>query len=363
MKKRIVHVVGARPNFMKLAPVYESVSKYNDIEQILIHTGQHYDHNMSDVFFKEFQLPVPNENLNIHGGTNLEQIGNGIIAMEKILLKYNPDLLCVYGDINATVYSSIVASKLGIKIAHIEAGLRSSDRTMPEETNRIITDVLTDYYFTPSIDADEHLINEGIDKEKIYFVGNVMIDTLIKFLPKAKKSIFQFEIPKKYCLVTLHRPSNVDNEKQLKEILVYLQSLGEEYKIIFPLHPRTRQKLALNFLNSLTNILFIEPVGYLQFLKLQQEASFIITDSGGIQEESTFLGVPCFTLRENTERPITITEGTNTLVGAEISALDFHLTEFKKGNIKKGRIPVFWDGKASIRIAKIINTIVSGEKE
>lgn len=362
MKKIIVHVVGARPNFMKLAPVYEAFSAYVNIEQVLIHTGQHYDHNMSDVFFKEFQLPAPNENLNIHGGTNLEQIGNGIIAMEKMLIKYNPDLLCVYGDINATLYSSIVASKLGIKIAHIEAGLRSSDRTMPEETNRIVTDVLTDYYFTPSVDADKHLIKEGVNKEKIYFVGNVMIDTLTKFLPKAKESIFRFEIPKRYCLVTLHRPSNVDNEKKLKEILAYLQNLGKEYKIIFPLHPRTRQKLTQDFLHSLTNILFIEPVGYLHFLKLQMQASFIITDSGGIQEESTYLGIPCFTLRKNTERPITITEGTNILVGVEMNSLDFHLAKFKKGNIKKGKIPILWDGKASTRIAEIINTILSGEK-
>ena len=233
---------------------------------------------------------------------------------------------------------------------------------MPEETNRTITDVLTDYYFTPSKDADSNLINEGISKDKIFFVGNVMIDTLIKFLPKAKDSVFAFEIPQKYCLVTLHRPSNVDNEQNLKVVLSYLQNLGSRYKIIFPIHPRTRQKLSLIFLNSLTNILFIEPVGYLHFLKLQLNASFIITDSGGIQEESTFLKVPCFTLRENTERPITISEGTNVLVGLSINSLDLHINEFIKGKVKKGQIPNLWDGNASKRIAKIINKLLTIEE-
>jgi UDP-N-acetylglucosamine 2-epimerase (non-hydrolysing) len=359
MNKSILHIVGARPNFMKLAPVYKSLDDLKVFDQKIIHTGQHYDHNMSDIFFNEFQLPAPNFNLNINGGSNLEQLAKGILAIEKIILGYKPDLMLVYGDINATLFSAIVASKLGVKIGHIEAGLRSFDKSMPEETNRILTDVLSDYYFTPSEDANDNLLKEGVDLSKIYFVGNVMIDTLIKFSPIALEAKIDFELPEEYCLVTLHRPSNVDNIDDLKNILDFFQELGKTYKVIFPLHPRTRKIIKKEYLNELSNIIIIEPLGYLQFIKLQKNAKFVITDSGGIQEETTYLGVPCFTLRENTERPITINVGTNTLVGSNLISLARHIEDFKLGIVKKGQIPDLWDGKTSNRISEIIFKILS----
>ncbi len=358
MGKTIMHVVGARPNFMKLAPVFNSICKSEKIEQIVIHTGQHYNHNMSDIFFKELNIPNPDENLEINGGSVLEQIGNGIIMMEKVMLKYKPDLLFVYGDINATACSTIVASKLGVKIAHVEAGLRSFDKAMPEETNRLIADTLSDYYFTPSEDANVNLLKEGRKVENIFLVGNVMIDTLVRFLPKAKTAKFDFDIPDKYVLVTLHRPSNVDDQDNLISIMKYLNDFCDGFKIIFPLHPRTRSKIPVGMIEELKYIVFIEPLGYLQFINLQLNAYFIITDSGGVQEESTYLGTPCFTLRDNTERPITIDQGTNILVGSDIKKLKKAVDNYflEKNQVKK--IPKFWDGHAADRISLIVNNLL-----
>lgn len=356
--KKILHVVGARPNFMKLAPVYDAINEDTSITQIILHTGQHFDYNMSDVFFEQLQLPKPDINLEISEGTNLSQIGKGILKIEKVLLDIKPDLICIYGDINATVFSSISASKLGIKIAHIESGLRSFDKSMPEETNRIIADSLTDYFFTPSIDADENLINEGKNKNNIFLVGNVMIDTLIKFLPKAMVINFDFKVPDKFALITLHRPSNVDDKENLIKLLFFLEEIASDFKFIFPLHPRTKSNIDSKMIDSFKNIIFVPPLNYFEFINLQKKAIFIVTDSGGVQEESTYLETPCFTLRDNTERPITITEGTNTLVGSSIESLKISLTNFFKNGSKKSQIPQLWDGKSGIRIAKILSKIL-----
>lgn len=359
--KKILHVVGARPNFMKLAPVYENLNMYSNIEQLIIHTGQHYEYNMSDVFFKQLGLPNPDYNLEVNKGTVLNQIGNGILKIEKVLLDYEPDLVCIYGDINATVSASISASKLGIKIAHIEAGLRSFDKSMPEETNRIIADSLSDYFFTPSQDGSYNLINEGKDPKKIFLVGNVMIDTIIKHVSQIEKIELNFTIPKVFALVTLHRPSNVDDKNNLLGIINCLEEIGKECKFIFPIHPRTKANIGIDLNATFKNIIFIEPLGYLEFISLEKNAKFIITDSGGVQEESTFLGIPCFTLRDNTERPITITKGTNTLVGADINKLRISIDKFFKGKIKTGQTPDFWDGKAGARIAKIISGVLENK--
>ncbi|MEO6070244.1 MAG: UDP-N-acetylglucosamine 2-epimerase (non-hydrolyzing) [Chitinophagaceae bacterium] len=363
IRKNIVHIVGARPNFMKLAPVHEALRQYENFNQIIIHGGQHYDHNMSDIFFEEFNLPNPDVNLEISGKSVLQQIGLGIMKLEEVLPSFHPDLVIIYGDINATAYASIVCSKLGYKLAHIEAGLRSFDLSMPEETNRMIADCLSNYFFTPSIDADQNLLKSGIDKENIFFVGNVMIDTLVKFLPKTDGIKYSFQIPDEYGLVTLHRPSNVDDEKELLNILEVLLELSEEAPIVFPIHPRTKSKVPSRFFNYPSNLILIEPLGYLPFLNLQKNAKYIITDSGGVQEEATYLGVPCFTFRKNTERPITVEVGTNKIVGTNTNDLKETIINFLNGDVKKAHIPEYWDGKTAIRIAAHINYILNSKLE
>lgn len=359
---KVIHVVGARPNFMKLSPVYNALKMYENFDQVIIHTGQHYDYEMSDVFFQELGISHPDVNLSISGKSVLQQIGHGILKLEEEIPKFKPDLVIIYGDINATAYTAIVCSKMGIKIAHVEAGLRSFDRSMPEETNRIIADSLSDYFFTPSKDADINLLKSGVSSDKIFFVGNVMIDTLINFLPLAENASFPFVVPPEYGLVTLHRPSNVDDESDLEVILQTLKEISQTCPIIFPVHPRTKSKILKTFLSDPDRLLLVEPLGYLPFLKLQKNAKFIITDSGGVQEESTYLGVPCFTLRENTERPVTIDVGTNVLVGKDLEKLKIHLNSFLEGQFKKTEVPELWDGNASRRIAKIINKIFSDQK-
>ncbi len=361
IKKKVLHIVGARPNFMKIAPVYESLKQYAFIEQFILHTGQHFDYNMSDVFFEQLGLPTPNYNIEVKGGGVLNQIGNGLIKLEQILVNNKPDLICIYGDINATAFASISAAHFGIKIAHIEAGLRSFDKQMPEEINRIIADSLTDYFFTPSIDANENLLREGKSSSKIFMVGNVMIDTLIKFLPKTKEVKFKFIIPEKFALITLHRPSNVDNKERLLALLDTLNDIGNKCKLIFPIHPRTKSVISYEELSKYNNIVFIDPLSYFEFISLQKNAKYIITDSGGVQEESTYLGVPCFTLRANTERPITIKEGTNVLVGTDIKSLRTKLEIFFNEKNKIAKIPPLWDGMTGQRIAEIIAQIFESE--
>jgi UDP-N-acetylglucosamine 2-epimerase (non-hydrolysing) len=342
---------------MKAAPVYRSLAERGQ-EQVLVHTGQHYDALMSDVFFKALEIPSPDESLNVGSASHAQQTAAIMSSFEPVVLARRPDVVLVYGDVNSTVAAALVCSKLGIRIAHIEAGLRSFDRTMPEEINRLVTDQLSDMLFTPSVDGNENLVREGIREEKVFLVGNVMIDTLIRFLPRADEifSLLKTELSLgSFGLVTLHRPSNVDEEATFLPMLETLDSLSETLPLIFPVHPRTRQKWSARLEQCNPNLRVIAPLGYLEFLALQKNARVVITDSGGIQEETTYLGTPCLTLRENTERPITVTLGTNILIGRDWGLLRKHFHEALNGDRKKvGCIPL-WDGNAAERIADILS--------
>ncbi|HXY48728.1 MAG TPA: UDP-N-acetylglucosamine 2-epimerase (non-hydrolyzing) [Terriglobales bacterium] len=349
----ILHVVGARPNFMKAAPVLCGVHGRNGTRQTLVHTGQHYDNNMSDVFFEQLQLPRPDLNLAVGSGSQARQTAEIMVRFEAVVLERKPDLVVVYGDVNSTVAAALVCSKLMIPVAHVEAGLRSFDRAMPEEINRLLTDQISDLLFTPSQDGDENLVREGIVKQKIHLVGNVMIDTLIRLLEKAEHCAPP-HVPERYVLVTLHRPSNVDDLEALQLILEALAEIGRDVAVVFPVHPRTRQRLGQLGID-LRIFHLLEPLPYLEFLALQRRASAVITDSGGIQEETTYLGIPCITLRENTERPITVALGTNVVVGRDMTRLRDHLNRAVSGQWKRGRVPPLWDGHAGRRIANILS--------
>jgi len=353
---KVLHVVGARPNFMKAAPVYRALAKEGH-EQVLVHTGQHYDALMSEVFFKALEIPDPNESLNVGSGSHAQQTAAIMSRFEPVVLGHNPDVVLVYGDVNSTVAAALVCSKLGILLGHVEAGLRSFDRSMPEEINRLLTDQLADLLFTPSADGDENLTREGIAKEKVFLVGNVMIDTLIRFLPKADEIFLNLKAELSldlFGLITLHRPSNVDDEATFLPMLQVLDSLSEKLPFVFPVHPRTRQKWAALLERCNPNLRVVAPLGYLEFLGLQKNAKVVITDSGGIQEETTFLGTPCLTLRENTERPITVSSGTNVLIGRDWELLRRHFHSVLDSSCKPGCRPPLWDGKASERIAQIL---------
>lgn len=352
---KLIHVVGARPNFMKAAPVWRAIDKLTDFQQVLVHTGQHYDILMSEIFFSELNLPQPDYNLEIGSATHARQTAAIMIKFEEVLWQVKPDLVLVYGDINSTAAAAIVCSKLHIPFAHVEAGLRSFDRRMPEEINRLITDQLADLLFTPSIDGNENLLKEGIAESKIKLVGNVMIDTLVRLLPKAYKPK-EFNNLEQYLLVTLHRPSNVDGPQILQIVLNKLQEVSEQIPVIFPLHPRTKKMIAENKLSVVqnTNLNLIDPLGYLEFLGLMRSANAIITDSGGIQEETTYLGIPCITVRENTERPVTVSIGTNVLIGSKFDKINELVTLILKGKSKPHAIPPLWDGQAAERIALVI---------
>ena len=347
------HVVGARPNFMKAAPVMRALAQKPGVRQILVHTGQHYDQNMSDVFFRELEIPEPDFNLAVGSGTHAVQTAQIMMRFEPVVEKARPGLVLVYGDVNSTIAAALVCSKLGIPVAHVEAGLRSFDLRMPEEINRLLTDRIAGLLFTPSQDGDQNLLREGIPAERIHFVGNVMIDTLVRLLPKAAGSVSD-GLPARYALVTLHRPSNVDDPEMLRGILRVLAEVSREVVVIFPVHPRTRQRIAQLGFSPGENFLFWEPQSYLQFLALQQRATVVITDSGGIQEETTFLGVPCLTLRDTTERPVTVTVGTNILVGRDLERLQAEVCALLRGHRKQGSIPPLWDGQAAQRIADIV---------
>jgi len=359
--KKIHLVVGARPNFMKMAPLYKEFAKFpEEFEVKLIHTGQHYDERMSKFFFDDLQMPHPDEYLKVGSGTHGEQTGKIMERYEAVLLKDKPDLVIVAGDVNSTVACGLDAAKLHIKVAHLEAGLRSFDRTMPEELNRLMTDAISDYLLTPSPDGDMNLLKEGISKEKIYFVGNIMIDSLVQYKEKSNNSniLEEYELkPHEFVLITLHRPSNVDNKEGLLKILNAFEELSKFIKLVFPIHPRAKKQIKIFGLNEkvekMKNLLLIDPIGYYDFIKLEMEAKFILTDSGGIQEETTYFGIPCLTLRPNTERPITIIEGTNKLVKLETEDIIKEAKEILSGKIKKGKIPKFWDGKTAERIVEI----------
>jgi UDP-N-acetylglucosamine 2-epimerase (non-hydrolysing) len=358
MAIHILHVVGARPNFMKAASVLRALSGAG-FRQSVVHTGQHYDANMSDVFFRELEIPEPDVNLAVGSGSHAQQTARIMAGFEPVVLERKPDLVVVYGDVNSTLAAALVCAKLQIPVAHVEAGLRSNDRSMPEEINRLLTDQLSDLLFTPSADADRNLQREGIPAERIHRVGNVMIDTLVRLLPRALEKRTN-EFPARYALVTLHRPSNVDDPEVLRRILRAILSVSKNGQdadknlaVIFPMHPRTR--LRISELGMLTDGLHIcDPLSYLEFLALQAGATVVLTDSGGIQEETTFLGVPCLTLRANTERPITVEMGTNVLIGNDSEQLRAELAKILDGKQKKGAIPPLWDGHAGARIARIL---------
>lgn len=368
----VLHVVGARPNFMKAAPVIKAIEGRGGFEQTLVHTGQHYDINMSEIFFRQLGMPEPDIDLEVGSGSHAQQTALIMTRFEPVAMEKRPDLVLVYGDVNSTIAAALVCAKLEIPVGHVEAGLRSFDRMMPEEINRLLTDQIADLLFTPSVDGNENLAREGIKSEKIFFVGNVMIDTLVRLLPKAEdvdlkglankgkdlSDIFaNMDSPRQcpYILVTLHRPSNVDNPDMIADIMEALAQLSAKAPVIFPIHPRTRKRLEGSGLSIKAPRLFlIDPVGYVQFLALQKRASVVVTDSGGIQEETTFLKVPCLTVRLNTERPVTVTMGTNTLIGQDMAKLMREVDIILSGNRQKGEVPPLWDGKASERIAGII---------
>jgi len=352
----IVHVVGARPNFMKAAPVFQALARHDCVRQTLVHTGQHYDFNMSDVFFQQLAMPAPDVNLEVGSGTHAQQTSQIIARFEPVILDLKPDWVAVYGDVNSTVAAALVCAKLLVPVAHVEAGLRSFDRTMPEEINRLLTDQISDLLFTPSEDGDRNLEKEGIAPEKVHLVGNVMIDSLVRLLPVATEQAPR-NLPERYVLVTLHRPSNVDDIGWLKSLIDTFQEVSRDVPVLFPVHPRTRARMAeagIKCGDSGSNLRILDPASYLEFLALQSHAAVVITDSGGIQEETTFLDVPCLTVRENTERPITVSMGTNTLVGRDILRLRSELESVLAGKTKRGVVPPLWDGHAAERIAQVI---------
>ena len=363
---KILNVVGARPNLMKIAPLVEAIQKYPQIQQILLHTGQHYDDKMSQIFFDELKIPRPDIYLGVGSGSHAEQTARVMVEFEQVLLEHKPDLTVVVGDVNSTLACAITAAKLWIPVAHIEAGLRSFDRKMPEEINRLVTDVLSDFLFTTSPDANENLLKEGIQAEKIFFVGNVMIDTLNKHRLRAQQLYtprrFGLE-PGQYALLTLHRPSNVDVPEVFAGILQALAAIQQDLPILFPAHPRTLKRIAeFGFQDRLVaapGLRVVEPLGYLEFLDLMMHAQLVLTDSGGIQEETTILGVPCLTLRKNTERPVTITQGTNILVGTNPDRMTAAVKDILGGRNQHKRVPELWDGHAAERIVAILSEKLS----
>lgn len=369
---KIFLVAGARPNFMKIAPIahaFNRVDETNQIDYKVVHTGQHYDYEMSQAFFDDLEINRPDYFLGVGSASHAVQTARIMMAFEEVCLKEKPGAVVVVGDVNSTVACALVAKKLGIGVAHVEAGLRSYDRTMPEEINRILTDTISDYLFTTCKDANRNLKKEGISKGKIYFVGNVMIDTLLQFRAKAEKSAKIKIDQEDYALLTLHRPSNVDDKRTFKSILEALKEVSKRIPILFPAHPRTQKQVKafgyekyFNFLElnpkntvKLRNSINLSgPLSYVEFLNLMAKSKLVYTDSGGIQEETTILAIPCLTIRENTERPVTIEEGTNILVGSDREKIAEESDKILKGKGKKGRIPKLWDGKAAERTVNIL---------
>lgn len=367
---KIINVVGARPNFMKVAPLHSAFKKYAHIESKIVHTGQHYDEKMSTIFFQQLGLPKPDYYLGVGSGSHAVVTAKVMIEFEQVLLVEKPDLVLVVGDVNSTLACAIVAKKLNIKLAHVEAGLRSGDRKMPEELNRIMTDSISDYLFVTEQSGMVHLAREGVEEQRIFFTGNVMIDSLINYRDKAKAVSLLKDLnvaTKSYVLMTMHRPSNVDHVDKLEVILSVIRAVCKSHKLIFPIHPRTKKQLEIfglyDSLLAIPNLLLLEPQGYLEFIHLMENSLLIITDSGGIQEESTYLKIPCLTVRDSTERPVTMTLGSNILI-PELDAnliIDSFLQTVNREE-QSFTIPPFWDGKAADRIVKIIDTIFHTEK-
>jgi len=362
-RKTILHVVGARPNFMKVAPVMEALRGETRVRQVLVNTGQHYDESMAGGFLRELQLPTPDRDLGVGSASHAVQTAKVMMAFEEICLADRPDLVVVVGDVNSTLAASLVAAKLVIPLAHVEAGLRSFDRSMPEEVNRIVTDRLADLLLTPSRDADGNLRAEGVPAEKIHLVGNVMIDTLRRHLPLATLERVRDRIPVHegaYAVLTLHRPSNVDDRDTFRSILAAVARVSSEMPVVFPVHPRTRNRLReFGLETSLDKVILTEPLGYIDFLALTSHARLILTDSGGLQEESTALGIPCLTLRESTERPVTVTDGTNLVVGTSTGRIIDGFEQALRPGAPK-RVPELWDGRAAERIAVVVTRFLLG---
>lgn len=363
--KKIIVVAGARPNFMKVAPILERMKSYPDsIRPLFVHTGQHYDRNMSKAFLEDLNLPEPDACLGAGSSSHAVQTAKVMVEFEKVVLREKPDWVVVVGDVNSTLACSLVAAKQCVPVAHVEAGLRSRDRTMPEEINRILTDQLSDILFTTCPDANANLEKEGIRKDKIHFVGNIMIESLIRSREKVERSGVLEKTglkARQYALLTLHRPSNVDRIETFKEIFRALLKISERIPIVFPVHPRTRARIRefqlIDESSPDHQFMLTEPMDYFDFLRLQQNACFVMTDSGGVQEETTFYGVPCLTIRENTERPITVSEGTNILVGTHVQNLLSECQAILEGRGKTGKIPQFWDGQVSERICDTLKNI------
>ena len=358
---KIINVVGARPNLVKIAPLLREMRRHERIEPLLVHTGQHYDQKLSDIFFQQMKISEPDFNLDVGSGSQAWQTAEILKRIEPVLMDNRPDLVLVVGDVNSTVAASLAAAKLGIPIAHVEAGLRSFDRSMPEEINRVVTDALADHLFVTEQEAVENLLKEGRPRERIYFVGNVMIDALEQFLPVAQKSRIAEDLGlvsngsfQAFGLVTLHRPSNVDVSATLASLMRALECVADMVPLIFPVHPRTRQKLSQLGIKDSPELRLVEPLGYLEFICLLSHARIVLTDSGGIQEETTALGIPCLTLRENTERPVTVTRGTNHIVGQDFEKINTKAREILAGNGKTGERPELWDGHAAERIVEIL---------
>lgn len=367
---KLIIIAGARPNFMKIAPLMNLLKKDSQIDVYLVHTGQHYDVKMSGLFFDELNIPIPDINLEVGSASQAVQTARIIERFEKVCLEEKPDAILVVGDVTSTLACALVASKLGIKVIHYEAGLRSNDRSMPEEINRLVTDAISDLYFTTSSDACDNLLREGINREKVHIVGNLMIDTLVANKDKIPFETLSFQllnrkerisaenifVKAQYGLMTFHRPCNVDNKKTIETLIDIWGDVSEQVPLIFPIHPRTYKNIQSfglqEKIDKYKHLYLIEPLGYLQFMALTQHAMFVLTDSGGIQEETTFLNIPCLTIRPNTERPVTIWEGSNKLV--KINDIQHEIVSILQGNGKHGKIPEFWDGKTASRIINII---------
>jgi UDP-N-acetylglucosamine 2-epimerase (non-hydrolysing) len=358
MRKLVVHIVGARPNYMKVAPVYAELDRLGNVQQRLVHTGQHYDREINDVFFEELPLPRPHHQLAIGSGTHGEQTGKALIELERLFMELRPDLVVVPGDVNCTLSAALAAAKLNIPVCHLESGLRSFDSTMPEEHNRRLTDHLSALLLTHSEEANENLLDEGVDPTKLAFVGNTMIDTLLANVERARGLAAWRDLGlenRGYVLVTLHRPALVDDPRLMRRTLRGLEEIAYELPVVFPVHPRTRERISELAVRD-SRITFVPPQSYTQFLSLQTGAAAVVTDSGGVQEETTVLGIPCFTLRDNTERPVTVTHGTNVVLGLAPERLKDVPAMMKKA--RRGVVPQFWDGLAGRRAAFAIEEFV-----
>ena len=350
-----MHVVGARPNFMKLAPCHRALAALNSTEQVVVHTGQHYDDAMSDSFFRDLEIPPPDVNLGVGSASHAVQTARIMERFEAVALKHRPDWVVVYGDVNSTAAAALVCSKIGVRLAHVEAGLRSGDRSMPEEINRLVTDRLADLLLTPSRDADENLRREGIEGEKIVFVGNVMVDTLLHGLPRARQELAREQLglrEREYALVTIHRPSNVDTPSRLSAVAAALGRVAGAMPVVFPMHPRTRTRLTEADRSAMAGVQILEPLPYHSMVDLLAGARVVVTDSGGLQEESTALGIPCLTVRENTERPVTVSEGTNRLAPDPDEFARLAIATHRKETTRR---PEGWDGQAALRIAETLH--------